>query len=314
MAEIVIAAVLLLAAVIIMGIKIYILKRDIYTFSERLERCLDAIVSDESIEALADSGGDTLWSKTYDKLAQIYTVWRRRSEDNLEEKKKIKALISDISHQTKTPIANMKIYLEIMQEEEPISEKEKEFLLRMEEQTDKLDFLLHSMVKMSRLETGIIEIHKQSTGLYETIGLAMAAVVPKAEKKNIGLHVHCDEKLQVSHDRKWTEEAIFNILDNAVKYTGEGGNVHICVSVQDIFTKISIKDTGKGILPERQAEIFTRFYREPEVAEQEGIGVGLYLARKIVTLQNGYIEVHSVPGAGSDFQIYLPGGGLTGEE
>ena len=98
MAEIVIAAALLLAAVIIMGIMMYILKRDIYTFSERLERCLDAIVSDESIEALADSGGDTLWSKTYDKLAQIYTVWRRRSEDNLEEKKKIKALISFVSN------------------------------------------------------------------------------------------------------------------------------------------------------------------------------------------------------------------------
>lgn len=314
MVKIEIVAAVLLAAIVILGFKIYTLKRDIYEFTGKLVRCLDRIISDGDIGDFAEDRGDTLWSKTYDKLMQIYIVWRRRSEDNLEEKKKIKSLISDISHQTKTPIANMKIYLEIMQEEETLSEKGREFLCRMEEQTDKLDFLLHSMVKMSRLETGIIEIHKKPAGLYETIGLAVAAVVPKAEKKKIILKVECDENLQVCHDRKWTEEAIFNILDNAVKYTEEGGSVRIKVCVQEIFTKISVKDTGKGILPQRQAAVFTRFYREPEVCEQEGIGVGLYLARKIITLQNGYIEVRSEPGVGADFQIYLPGGSITEDE
>lgn len=308
MVKIAIVAAVLLAVVIIMGGRLYVLKRDIYLFSERLERCLDTIIAGKDIKEFEETCGDTLWGKTYDKLGQIYTIWRRKSEENVAEKGQIKALISDISHQTKTPIANMKIYLELMREEEQISDRGEEFLLRMEEQTDKLDFLLQSMVKMSRLETGVIKIHQSSSLLYETIGLAVAAVVPKAEKKSITLYVDCDEHLPVRHDRKWTEEAIFNILDNAVKYTPAGGEVHICVSPQEVYTKISIRDTGKGILPERQAEIFTRFYREPEVAKLEGIGVGLYLARKIITLQNGYIEVRSAPGMGADFQIYLPGG------
>lgn len=118
--------------------------------------------------------------------------------------------------------------------------------------------------------------------------------------------MECDEDLRLNHDKKWTEEAIFNVLDNAVKYTRSGGKICVKVTRQEIFTKISVQDNGKGILPERQAEIFTRFYREPEVHEQSGVGIGLYLTRKILELQNGYIEVHSDLGKGADFCIYLP--------
>lgn len=115
----------------------------------------------------------------------------------------------------------------------------------------------------------------------------------------------CDREIQIRHDGKWTEEAIFNLLDNGVKYTDAGGEIHIEVKVQEMFIQICIRDTGKGIAPERQAEIFTRFYREPEVHEQEGIGIGLYLARKIIELQKGYIEVKSEVGEGAEFRIYL---------
>lgn len=110
----------------------------------------------------------------------------------------------------------------------------------------------------------------------------------------------------LNHDSKWTEEAIFNVLDNAVKYTAPKGCIHVKVIPQEIFTKISIQDNGKGILPERQAEIFTRFYREPEVHDIDGVGIGLYLSRRILELQNGYIEVRSEIGTGSEFCLYLP--------
>ena len=129
---------------------------------------------------------------------------------------------------------------------------------------------------------------------------------PRAEAKNNQIRVDCDENLAVSHDRKWTGEALFNILDNGVKYTGEGGKIDISVCRQEIFTKISITDNGKGIAPERQGRIFQRFYREPEIHDSEGIGIGLYLAREIITLQNGYIEVKSEAGCGSTFCVYLP--------
>ena len=216
----------------------------------------------------------------------------------------MKELISDISHQTKTPAANLKLCMEILQDE-PMSDRAEEFLKSMESQIGKLDFLIQGMVKISRLETGVIRIRDHETDLRATIGRAVAAVVPRAEQKQIRLYVECDRDIRVRHDGKWTEEAIFNLLDNAVKYTERGGSIRIETVVQEIFTQIRIRDTGKGIAPERQAEIFTRFYREPEVHEQEGVGIGLYLARKIVELQKGYIEVKSEVGEGAEFRICL---------
>lgn len=191
-------------------------------------------------------------------------------------------------------------------QEENLSEKGQEFLRNLEGQIEKLDFLLQSMVKMSRLEAGSIVIKSEKQSLNQTLGQAVQEIVPFASKKQIDLFVDCKDSMFLHHDRKWTEEAIFNILDNAVKYTDPNGTIHICVVQQEMFTKIRIQDSGKGIPLERQAQIFTRFYREPEVHDISGIGIGLFLARKIIELQNGYIEVHSQVGQGSEFCIYLP--------
>ena len=124
--------------------------------------------------------------------------------------------------------------------------------------------------------------------------------------KKVSYGVNCEENMIIRHDSKWTEEAIYNILDNALKYTEPGGKIHIQTERQELFFKISISDTGKGIAPERQAEIFTRFYREPEVHDKPGVGIGLYLARTIMELQKGYIEVQSEVGKGACFRLYLP--------
>ncbi len=293
------------AALFLMWLKMRQLKRDIYTFTEQLEQCLDEMSSGKDIGHFSEYK-DSLWEKIYEKLWDLERIWQRQNRKNGEEKQRIKELISDISHQTKTPLANIKMYLEILEREEGSQEKREEFLEKLKRQTEKLDFLLQSMVKMSRLETGIIEIHVREANLFTTLAGALAAIVPKAEQKQISLYVECPERLIVWHDRKWTEEAVFNLLDNAVKYTEPGGKIHVTASKQEFFTKISVKDTGKGIAVDRQAQIFGRFYREPEVHDVEGVGVGLYLARKILTMQKGYIEVVSENGKGADFQMYLP--------
>ena len=283
--------------------RLYALKRDIYQFADQLEKSLDGILSGKEPEKGWEDE-DTLWGKICEKLRRVNHIWQRKEEESLSEKNKMKELISDISHQTKTPVANLKLCIEILQDES-MSERAEEFLNSMGEQIEKLDFLMQGMVKISRLETGVITIRDQESDLRATIGRAVAAIVPRAEEKQIRLYVECDREVRIRHDGKWTEEAIFNLLDNAVKYTDAGGTIRIGVKVQEIFTQISVRDTGKGIAPERQAEIFTRFYREPEVHEQEGIGIGLYLARKIIELQKGYIEVKSEAGEGSEFRIYL---------
>lgn len=283
----------------------WIKRKEAELFADQVEEALDTILSGRELKEPEEVTEDTLWGKCGEKFWQLSQVWNAKEAEALREKKQMKSLISDISHQTKIPLANMKLYQEFLQEEE-LSEKGREFLRRMEEQTEKLDFLLQSMVKMSRLENGIIQIKKEKGKLQETLTAAVSQIVPAAAKKEMTLRVSCNPDLLLNHDRKWTEEAIFNVLDNAVKYTDSKGSIEIQVIPQEIFTKISIRDNGKGILPERQAEIFTRFYREPEVHDNHGVGIGLYLTRKILELQNGYIEVRSEAGKGSEFCLYLP--------
>lgn len=286
----------------------WIKRKEAELFADQVEEALDTILSGRELKEPEEVTEDTLWGKCGEKFWRLSQVWNTKETQTIQEKKQMKSLISDISHQTKIPLANIKLYQEFLQEEE-LSEKGRVFLRQMEEQTEKLGFLLQSMVKMSRLENGIIQIKKEQRKLQETLTAAVSQVVPAASRKEISLHVDCEPDLLLKHDRKWTEEAIFNVLDNSVKYTNPKGRIAVQVIHQEIFTKISVRDNGKGILPERQAEIFTRFYREPEVHDNYGVGIGLYLTRKILELQNGYIEVRSEAGKGSDFCLYLPNEG-----
>lgn len=303
----VITAVCAAMAAGVMGWKMWRMKRDIYGFADALEQSLDAVIRGEQPREAEDME-DTLLGKVNEKLRRVNHILEKKEEEAVKNRQKIKELISDISHQTKTPIANQKICLDILRSRH-LPEDAEGFLDKLERQTDRLDFLFQSLVKMSRLETGVIQIRKADTDLMQTLRGSVEAVVPAASKKGIALAVEReagDGPLALSHDRKWTEEAVYNLLDNAVKYTSQGGRITVRVQRREIFTEIHVIDTGKGIALERQAQIFARFYREPEVHGQEGIGIGLYLTRKIAEMQSGYVEVHSEEGNGSDFCIYLP--------
>ena len=223
-----------------------------------------------------------------------------------QERADLQELISDISHQVKTPIANLKMINSTLLENEVPVQKQKEFLTAQASQLDKLDFLMQAMIKTSRLETGVISLEKKSQPLYDTLAAALGGILLNAEKKQINVQVDCPENLVVSHDRKWTSEALFNILDNAVKYTPEGGQIRVSVESWEMYVKIDIADTGIGISEQHQGAIFKRFYREDIVHDVDGIGIGLYLAREIVTLQGGYIRVTSGVGRGSTFSVFLP--------
>ena len=212
-----------------------------------------------------------------------------------KEKADLQSLLSDISHQTKTPIANLKMLNETMLTR-PISEEQRrEFLQATGSQLDKLDFLIQAMVKTSRLEAGVITLEKKDVLIEETLVSAINGILAPMEKKNIELTVDCPEGLTISHDSRWTSEALFNLLDNAVKYTPAGGSIHVSVQNWEMYWKIDVTDTGRGIPEQEQATIFKRFYREEAVHEVDGIGIGLYLAREIITMQGGYIEAGVIP-------------------
>lgn len=281
------------------------LRRKLILFSESLNSCIDDIVScRENIQF--DLESETLIGKFSHKLKRLYEIMQYGKRQLYKEKQSIQEIISDISHQVKTPVTNLKIYNSTLLEHTLGVEKEHEFHVLMESQIDKLGFLMQAMVKMSRMETGVIMLNIACSPIYDTIGLALSGIVLPAEKKNIEVSVNCDSLLFVPHDKKWTAEALFNILDNAVKYTPSGGRITVTAEKWEMAVKIDIADTGKGIPEQHYAQIFKRFYRESDVSDVEGVGIGLYLCREIITKQGGCIQVKSKVGSGSVFSVFLP--------
>ena len=250
--------------------------------------------------------GETQLARIGHRLVRLYQIMQENRRRVDEERQELQMLVSDISHQVKTPVSNLKMATDTLLDR-PMTEMERtDFIRGIRAQTDKLDFLFQALVKSSRLETGVIRLEKKPCHLFDTVAQAMSGIVYAAEKKQIVVSVDCPEDLILSHDSKWTAEALFNLLDNAVKYTPAEGIISVSVVQWEMYVEIKVADTGKGISESNQAAIFRRFYREEEVHDQQGVGIGLYLARDIVTRQGGYIKVVSEPGQGSEFSIMLP--------
>ena len=297
--------VLLLCALIWLFLLTQIFGKRLSAFTSVLCQTLDHMI--EGNEApLRPEDSETMLARICYRLSRLYQIMQENRRKVDEERRELQSLISDISHQVKTPVSNLKMAADTLLEK-PVSEAERiDFIRGIFSQTDKLDFLFQVLVKTSRLETGVIQLEKKPGRLFDTVAQAMSGIVYAAEKKEITVSVDCSEDLTVSHDGKWTSEALFNLLDNAVKYTPAGGKIAVSVVLWEMYVEVKVTDTGKGISESNQAAIFRRFYREEEVHEQQGVGIGLYLAREIVTRQGGYIKVVSKLGKGSEFSIMLP--------
>lgn len=227
------------------------------------------------------------------------------SQRNVQEQKdQISALISDISHQTKTPVANLQLYAQLLSEQ-PLTPQEKDCAAAISAQAEKLQTLIEVLVKTSRLETGILALHPQPDEIAPMVERAAVQYAPKALEKGITLTVQQTEGSAV-FDSKWTEEAVCNLLDNAVKYTPAGGVVTVSVRNYEMFSAVCVSDTGLGIAEQEQAKIFSRFYRGAGNYQAEGVGIGLYLTRQIAEKQGGYVKVESTLGKGSVFSLFLP--------
>lgn len=279
-------------------------RRKLVTFSDVLCGELDSMMTGE-IEPPPLENKESIFYKINHRLARLYEVMRESRLRIAKERADLQELISHISHQVKTPIANLKMVNSTLLEQSVPQDKQKEFLEASTEQLDKLNFLMQAMIKTSRLETGVITLEQKIQPIYQTLASALGGILLNAEQKNILVDVKCDESFIASHDRKWTSEALFNILDNAVKYTASGGSIRVLVEKLEMYLKIDITDTGKGISEKYQPQIFKRFFREEEIHDIPGIGIGLYLAREIITKQGGYIKVSSEQEQGSTFSVFL---------
>lgn len=283
------------------------LRRKLVLFSDRLCETIDNMLNGASAPPQVYEE-ENLFYKINHRLVRLYEVMREKRESAAKERADLQGLISDISHQVKTPIANLQMVNATLLEQPMTEEKRQEFLQASSGQLEKLDFLMQAMIKTSRLETGVISLDKKTQPIYDTLAAALGGILLNAEKKAIQVSVDCPSDILLAHDKKWTSEALFNILDNAVKYTPAGGTIRVSVQSWELYVNIDVTDSGKGIAESRQGMIFKRFYREEEVHDVEGIGIGLYLAREIISMQGGYIKVTSALGGGSTFSVFLPRG------
>ncbi|MDB3086679.1 sensor histidine kinase [Clostridioides difficile] len=283
---------------------VFKIRRDIVDFSNNIVCNIDDFIAGNK-NIKFNLNEDTLTAKVQNKVKHMIEIIEIKNNKYVDEKENIKTLISDISHQIKIPIANISMYNETLLQKELDRKNQVSFLENMQNQVNKLDWLGNSLIKISRLETGIISLNVTKSRISDTIASALSGVFLRLEEKNISLEIDLDDKVEVYHDKKWTGEALFNIIENAVKYTPEGGKVGIKVDKMDIFTKIIISDTGIGIDESDVNNIFKRFYRSIEVTNIDGIGVGLYLAREIINKQSGFIKVDSQKNVGTTFNIYM---------
>ena len=233
--------------------------------------------------------------KRYLDSTRISEEWQREQRENIQK------LISDLAHQTLTPVSNLKLYTGLLEEKYG----EDGLIGTVSEETEKLDFLIRSLVKISRMENGIITVHPKRAALEELLVEVFARYRKLAEEKQITF-VNCCADGEAIFDPKWTVEAVGNIVDNAIKYTPPGGKVTLQVQRYPFFACIDISDTGIGIAEEEIPKVFERFYRSGDVSELPGVGIGLYLARYMVELQRGYIRVRSEKGKGTVFSVFLP--------
>lgn len=269
---------------------------------DALNKMLDSAISGDFKEERFD---ETKLSKFQTKFMRYLTGSSMSEKKIREEKDKLKQLITDISHQTKTPLTNIIMYSELLNEvAEDIGIKK--YAMEISFHSKKLGELINALTKMSRLEDGMFQFKERDVLIKQIVTNVMNQAYPKASCKNIKIDIDIDSSLMIKADEKWVIEAIFNILDNAIKYSEDNTKIGIKTFCYEMFCGISITDQGQGISEYEIPKIFSRFYRGTLASDKEGIGVGLFLSRNIIEGHGGYIKVKSKVGVGSTFDICFP--------
>ncbi|WP_343337601.1 HAMP domain-containing sensor histidine kinase [Terrisporobacter petrolearius] len=290
-----------LAVVIIVIPIILLYRRKIKKTMNYLNYMLDRAI-DGSFTA--NTFDESAMSALEEKMFRFLSSCAVSSQNLTMEKENIKRLISDISHQTKTPVANILLYSQILMEHD-LPQDSEVCAKALATQAEKLDFLMLALVKVSRLESGIITVNPKKSTMKELLNAVIAQIRPKAEEKQITVETELTNG-RVYYDSKWTVEAIYNVLDNAVKYSHCRSTVTIRCIPYNLFFRIDVIDQGIGIAEDEQEKIFSRFYRSSNVSGREGMGLGLFLTREILSEGGGYIKVSGALDRGSTFSIFLP--------
>lgn len=267
-----------------------------------IDRMLEQVLNREKI-GISDIREGQL-SALAGKMIRVQETLAYEVDQAQKEKEQVKSLISNMSHQLKTPLSNAVMYRDLL-ETEPEAGQRADFLKRMKLQLDKIDWILQSLFKMVKLEQDVIRFETGPASLKETLVSALNGIYEKAEKKGIRIVAEPFQDRLLMHNPKWTAEVFVNILENAVKYSESGSEIRIRVRPLELFTEIRFQDQGIGIRKEEQNRIFQRFYRSRDVENREGSGIGLYLSRMILDKEKGYMTAASEYGKGTCISVFL---------
>lgn len=297
-------SVIFIITIIFIGVTfIYFIRRKINKIIRDLDYIADNAINNQNF--VTGYKEDKL-SSLENKMFKYVSITKSNKETIEEERNKVKSLVSDISHQTKTPISNILLYSQLILENNKLDNYSKEILEDINGQAERLNFLIQALIKMSRLESNIIQTAIKNNSIQELILKSVQKVYKNAEDKEISIIYDCNKELIACFDIKWTTEALVNIIENSIKYTNRGGGISIEIISYEMFKRIDIKDNGIGIDENEINNIFKRFYRCKNAKTYDGVGIGLYLSREIISMQGGYIKVSSQIDKGTTMSIYLP--------
>ncbi|MGP9075455.1 HAMP domain-containing sensor histidine kinase [Geobacillus thermodenitrificans subsp. calidus] len=243
----------------------------------------------------------------FSKLAVAFNGMRNTIRNQLDELKKEKRfladLLSDISHQLKTPLSSMIIYNEIMLGKQLSEEQQRMFLLQNEKQLERMKWLIQSLLKLAKLDAKALQMDRQQQSLNETVWQSIDDLREQAVEANVHIRFENSEEVEFNHDRLWLKEAFINIIKNSIEHTPPGGNIDITIVSHPLYTRVVIADTGEGISQDDLPHIFKRFYKAKTSKKSDSIGIGLALAKSIIEAHGGMIEAKSELGKGTTFSI-----------
>lgn len=269
------------------------------TYQNLLQR-LDRAIGGEIQDTDYDESMDTAVAERLNRIVRISGMNQRKAE---QERDIIKSLISDISHQVRTPLTNIMLYVGLLQERD-LDNDTMILADKINKQSEKLDFFIKELVQSSYAEQEMISIYPQMISVEEIMNTSCQMVELTALKKKISIIQEETDALCYA-DKKWTTEALGNVLDNAIKYSPENSQIKVNAIPYESFICIQVQDQGIGIKEEEQGLVFERFYRSKSVSSEPGFGIGLYLVREVLSKQGGYVKIKSQVGKGSTVQLYL---------
>lgn len=276
-----------------------------YRVGAMLERIRQRLARAAEGDYTAVAHDETMEAAIGEETNRLLALLHQQRQKQQHETCVMQQFLADVSHQIKTPLSNIMVYSELVSGSPNVSQEERELLELICRQSEKLDFLVSTLIKASRMELEMIQVHPVMGDLDELILRCSEEKFHEAEQKNIEIQTEvCG--IVCPFDPGWMEEALGNIIDNAVKYSPDGGRIEIFVTGYGLFWCIHVRDHGSGICESEQGLIFQRFYRSERRRNKPGLGIGLYLAREIVRQHGGYIEVRSKEGEGAEFCVYLP--------